>query len=75
MTTGYEVFLIATRPYPEKALGTDVTTLASNCSRYQPGLFFYSERDARAYYNELLPETKLTCKIYRSIINVEKEPL
>lgn len=75
MSSGYEVFLIATRPFPEKAIGTDVTIWNQVPTPYQPGLFFYSQGDAEGFY-KLIPEPlKSSYKIYKSIITVTKESI
>ena len=70
--SGYQVWIVANRPYPYKAMGTDVSSAVPNCGAQQPSLFFLSQEDAQAYRDQLAWQLRDSFQIYSAIMEMEK---
>jgi len=65
---GYQVWIVASRTSPVKAIGTDVSSAVPSCGSQQPGLFFYSQEDAQSYLEHLAYQIKDSFRVYPAIM-------
>lgn len=68
----YQVWIVANKPCPVKAMGTDISSAVPSCGAQQPGLFFYSQEDAQSYRDQLAWQLRDSFQVYSATMKVEK---
>lgn len=71
-TSAYQIWVVASRAFPEKSIGTAISSSVEDCQKECPSLFFFSQEDADSYRNKLDPELKKSFKTYSATIRVDK---